>query len=146
MDSVVGGSTFCGLVASRSMLCLTLAFTFSRFFGVRVDDSHIIFLESVGPSFCFYTFRLHFVFVQRLNKILTDIKFGGTRTNHQTAKLNSLPNFPAIRYVNATIKIPLQTFAIMIKTCMNLAFCETGKCPSTERSYNQIQLCYATAI
>ena len=67
VDSVVGGSTFCGLVASRSMLRLTLAFAFSRSFWVRVDDSYVIFLGSVGPSFCLYTFGLHFAFVQRLN-------------------------------------------------------------------------------
>ena len=90
-DSVVGGSTFCGFAASRSMLRLTLVFAFSRSFCVGVDDSHVIFLGSVqhvGPSrkkktctkpFCLYTFRLHFAFVQWLNdidKILADIKFG----------------------------------------------------------------------
>ena len=69
LDSVVGGSTFCGLAASRLMLRLTLAFAFSRSFWVRVDDSYVIFLGSVGLSFCLYTFELHFAFVQRLNDI-----------------------------------------------------------------------------
>ena len=36
--------------ASRSMLRLTLSFAFIRFFWVRVDNSHVIFLASVGPS------------------------------------------------------------------------------------------------
>ena len=75
VDSVVGGSTFCGFAASRSMLHLTLAFAFSRSFWVRVDDSHVIFLGSVNPSFCLYTFRLHFAFVQRLNDVQQN--FGG---------------------------------------------------------------------
>ena len=39
----------CGLMASRSMLRLALPFAFSRSFWVRVDDSHLIFLGSVGP-------------------------------------------------------------------------------------------------
>ena len=50
VDSVVEGSTFCGFAASRSMLRLTLVFAFSRSFCVGVDDSHVIFLGSVGPS------------------------------------------------------------------------------------------------
>ena len=77
VDSVVGGSTFfCGFAAaSRSMLRLTLAFAFSKSFCVRVDDSHVIFLGSVRPSFCLYKFRLHFTFVQWLNDIQQN--FGG---------------------------------------------------------------------
>ena len=47
VDLVVGGSTFCGFAASRSMLRLALAFAFSRFFWVRVDDSHVIFLKNL---------------------------------------------------------------------------------------------------
>ena len=38
MNSVVGGSTFCGFAASRSMLRLTLAFAFSR----SLDDSRYL--------------------------------------------------------------------------------------------------------
>ena len=48
---------------------LDLAFAFSRSFWVRVDDSYVIFLGSVGLSFCLYMFGLHFAFVQRLNDI-----------------------------------------------------------------------------
>ena len=70
--------------ASCSMLRLTLAFAFSRSFGVRMDNSHVIFLGSVGlhlakrsctKPFCLYTFKLHFAFVQRLNDIQEN--FGG---------------------------------------------------------------------
>ena len=47
VNSVVGGSTFCGFAASRSMLRLTLSICFH---WVRVDDSHVIFLGSAGLS------------------------------------------------------------------------------------------------
>ena len=71
VDSVVGGSTFCGFAASRLMLRLTSAFAF----WVRVDDLHVIFLGSVGPSFGLYMFRLHFAFIPWLNDIQQN--FGG---------------------------------------------------------------------
>ena len=38
------------------------------------------------------------------------IKFGGARANRQTAKLNSLPNFPAIRYVLISQYSPLHLY------------------------------------
>ena len=75
-DLPQGGLTFCGFMASRSMLHLTLAFAFSRSLLVRAEDSPVIFLcRSVlrkipVQSYCLYTFRLHFV--QRLNDITTN--------------------------------------------------------------------------
>ena len=59
VDSVVGGSTFCGFVASRLMLRLGLAFAFSRSFWVRVDDSHVIFLRNVEKNLCKAILSLH---------------------------------------------------------------------------------------
>ena len=38
------------VLSAASRLRLTLAFAFSRSIWVRVDDSHVIFLGSVGPS------------------------------------------------------------------------------------------------
>ena len=86
---------------------LTLSFAFSRSFWVRVDDLHVIFLGSVGPSCEKNLYKailsLHVQASLRVhsmvtNKILAGIKFGSARANRQTAKLNSPPNFPAIRY------------------------------------------------
>ena len=38
------------VLSGASRLRLTLAFAFSRSFWVRVDNLHVIFLGSVGPS------------------------------------------------------------------------------------------------
>ena len=116
VDSVVGGSTFCGLAASCLMLRLTLAFAFSRSFWVRVDDSHVIFLGSVGPSWEKYLYKASLSLqVQTSLRVCSTVKnynqqnFGGDQIWQELklvvlvpiakpAKLNSLPNFPAIRY------------------------------------------------
>ena len=116
VDSVLGGSTFCSFAASCSMLRLTLAFAFSRSFWVSVDNLYVIFLGSVGLSckknlyeailslhiqisLCIRsTVKRHPTKFWRISN-LAGIKFSGARTNHQTAKLNSPPNFLAIQYV-----------------------------------------------
>ena len=76
-------------------------------------DSHVIFPGSLGPSceknLCGAILSLHVQISLRVRSTvnwqptkvlnLAGIKFGGVRTNRQTAKLNSPPNFPAIRYI-----------------------------------------------
>ena len=110
------GPAFCGFVASRSMLRLTLTFAFSRSFWVRVDDSHVIFLGSVGPSCEKYLYKaILSLQVQTSLRVCSTVKndiqqnFGGDQIWWELkltvlapiakpTKLSSPPNFSAIRY------------------------------------------------